>query len=58
MATSRRLSEPTPLPTELAFDVTQEIDPALAELLRPKRTAPPFGADTDEDADLPPATAL
>lgn len=55
MGTLRRSSEPPP---ELEFDVTQEIDPALADLLRPKPTAPLLGADADDELDPPPATRL
>jgi len=58
MGTPRRLSEPTPMPPELAFDVTQEIDPALAELLQPARATPLLGADADTYVDLPAPTPV
>jgi hypothetical protein len=45
MGTARRPAEPTPKTPELAFDITQEIDPALADLLRSR--SEPTLADTD-----------
>lgn len=45
MGTARRSAEPTPKTPELAFDLTQEIDPALAELLRSRNE--PTLADSD-----------
>jgi hypothetical protein len=51
MGTARRSTEPTPKTPELAFDITQEIDPALADLLRSR--GEPTLADTDfDDVDI------
>lgn len=47
MGTARRSVEPTPKAPEFAFDITQEIDPALADLLRSSNE--PTLADTDFD---------
>ena len=35
MSNARRKTAPAAKPAELEFDVTQQIDPALADLLRP-----------------------
>jgi hypothetical protein len=47
MGTARRSMEPTPKAPELAFDITQEIDPALTDLLRSR--SEPTLADGDFD---------
>ncbi len=47
MGNARSSSEPTRKTPELAFDITQEIDPALAELLGAR--SEPTLADSDFD---------
>ena len=47
MTTARRSTEPTPKTPEFAFEITQEIDPALSDLLRSRNE--PTLADMDFD---------
>jgi hypothetical protein len=48
MGTARRSAEPTPKTPELAFDITQEIDPALADLLRSRSESTLTDTDFDD----------
>lgn len=48
MGNARRSIEPTPKTPELAFDITQEIDPALADLIRSRSEPTLTDADFDD----------
>jgi hypothetical protein len=52
MSTMKRLAIRAPKPAELEFDVTQEIDPALTELLRPGGEPTLTASDFDVDSML------
>jgi hypothetical protein len=48
MSNARRNSTPASTPAELEFDVTQQIDPALADLLRPNSEPTLTSSDFDD----------
>lgn len=50
MGSTRRSTEPPQTP-DLMFDVTQEIDPALAEILR-AHPEPSLGDNDSDDLDI------
>lgn len=48
MGNARRSAEPTPQAPDLTFDVTQQIDPALAELMRTRHEPTLVDSDFDD----------